>query len=317
MITGGGLIGAQIARLEQQAGRHPVIFDVAPNRSALGEFLDLDRCTVVRGDVLHPLDLVDAVSGNDVRRIIHTAAFGGLTVGSAAAPLTSTHVNVIGTANVLEVARVLGLERVVLSSSGAIFVSFAGGEDRGAYSGEEAYPRPSSVYAANKQAAEDLGRAYVSTFGLDVLAVRYAAVFGPWRLGGGGGPTSMMEKWLRGAIEGEEVEIGPAPEDWIYSKDAAKGTHLACWVEKTPDRLFNLGTGELYRQRDIVEALRSAVPGAKVRVAALTGASPENPPMSIDRARAQLGYEPEFSLEAGLADYRDWMLASTGEGAGP
>src|SRR5262249_34728165 len=117
LITGAGLIGSQIARLEQEAGRTPVIFDIAPRADALADFVDLDRCVVVRGDVTNPLDLVNAIQSNGVRRIVHCAAHGGLTPGSNAAPLTSTLVNVMGSAYVLEAARVLKLDRVVLASS--------------------------------------------------------------------------------------------------------------------------------------------------------------------------------------------------------
>ena len=90
MITGAGLVGSQIARLEQDAGRTPVLFDFAPSPAALADFVDLDKCVVVRGDVTNPLDLVAAVEQHDVRRICHTAAYGNLTLGSNVAPLTST-----------------------------------------------------------------------------------------------------------------------------------------------------------------------------------------------------------------------------------
>jgi nucleoside-diphosphate-sugar epimerase len=309
LITGAGLIGVQIARLEQEAGREPVVFDVAPNRDALSDFLDMDRCAVVKGDVLNPLDLVAAVTQHGVRRIVHTAALGGLTMGSRVAPLVSTHVNVVGSANVLEVARVLELERVVLASSTANFVSSVGGEDEGAYSLENAYPHPTSIYAANKLAAEHLGLAYQATFGLDVLAVRYAAVFGPWRLGGGGGPTAMMESWLRAAIAGKDVEIGPGPTDWIYSKDAARGTYLACWTDQVNDRVFNLGVGESYGPSEIATALRTIIPDSQVRAQSID--APKSPAMNIERAKEQLGYRPEFLLGAALADYREWVLATT------
>src|SRR3974390_2887157 len=180
LITGGGLIGSQIARLEVEAGRTPVIFDLAPRPEALADFVDVDKVKIVRGDVTNPLDLVGAVEANDVRRIIHTAAYGNLTIGSNQNPLTSTLVNTMGAAYALEIARIYKLDRIVLASSSTLYMSMVGGEDQGQYGYEEAYPRPNNVYAANKQAAEDLGRAYQNTFGVDVVAVRYAAVFGPW-----------------------------------------------------------------------------------------------------------------------------------------
>src|SRR5262249_25751590 len=137
LITGAGLVGSQIARLEQEAGRTPVVFDFAPRADALADFVDLDNCVVVRGDVTNPMDIVAAIEKNGVTRICHTAAYGNLTFGSNLAPLTSTLVNTMGTAYILEAARVLGIERVVLSSSSTLYMSLVGGEDNAEYGFEE------------------------------------------------------------------------------------------------------------------------------------------------------------------------------------
>lgn len=308
LITGAGLIGSQIARLEQEAGRTPVIFDVAPRTDALADFVDIGNCVVVRGDVTSPLDIVAAVTANGVRRIIHTAAFGGLTLGSNAAPLTSTLVNTMGSAYVLEAARVLKLDRVVLCSSSTLYMSMEGGQDNGAYGMEEAYPRVNNVYAANKQAAEDLGRAYQKTFGLDVVAVRFAAVFGPWGPGGGGAATTAMERWIRGSMAGEPAEVTISGADWVYSKDAAKGAHLACWADSYTDRLFNLGMGRPYPAQEIADAI-NAVTGTGSAKPSPAAISPGRPAMRIERASQQLGYQVEYPMDVAVRDYRDWLAA--------
>jgi nucleoside-diphosphate-sugar epimerase len=172
------------------------------------------------------------------------------------------------------------------------------------------------VYAANKQAAEDLGRAYQATFGLDVVAVRFAAVFGPWGAGGGGAATIAVERWLRAAVNGEPVEVDLGGSDWIYSKDAAKGTHLACWAEGLQDRLFNLGMGRFYGADDVAAAIDAAVPGSDAKVTAqppsatmfqMSPGAAAGKIMNIDRARNQLGYEPEFPMPAAIADYVAWV----------
>ena len=85
LVTGAGLVGSQLARLEQEAGRTPVLFDIAPNRRALADFIDLEDCVVVRGDVLNPLDLVAAVRQYGVTRIAHTAAYPNLMAGELVA----------------------------------------------------------------------------------------------------------------------------------------------------------------------------------------------------------------------------------------
>ncbi len=312
LITGGGLIGSQLARLEVEAGRRPVIFDVAPSVDALAEIVDIERCVVVQGDVTRALELVSAVERHGVRRIVHTAAHGGLTAGSRRAPLASTEVNVMGTAHVLEVARLLELDRVVLCSSSTLYTSLEGGDDEGAPGMEEAYPRPSTVYAATKQAAEDLGRAYRLQFGLDVVTVRYAAVFGPWGPGGGGVPTAAMERWLRTGLAGDPVEVDIFVPDWVYSKDAALGTQLACWADGPASRTFNLSMGRHYGAPEIAAALAALFPGVAIGAASRDAASlarddPE--PMRIDRARRELGFEVRYPMPIALRDYRQWLEA--------
>lgn len=311
LITGGGLVGSQLARLEVDAGRTPVLFDVAPDREALADVVDLERCAVVRGDVTSPLDLVAAVKAHGVRRIVHTAAHGGLTAGSEQAPLAATQVNVMGTAHVLEVARVLQLDRVVLCSSSVLYGSLDGGGDQGAAGQEDAYPRPSTVYAATKQAAEDLGRAYRLRFGVDVVTVRYAAVFGPWGPGGGGRPTAVMEQWLRGALAGGPVEVETFVADWIYSKDAAAGTQLACWSETVRSPVLNLSMGRDHGADDIAGALAALVPTATVRAVPAAGAR-RRQPMSIERARRELGFEVRYPMPEALADYKRWLEDGVG-----
>ena len=306
LITGAGLVGSQIARLEQEAGRIPVIFDMAPRAEALSDFVDVEKCVIVRGDVTNPLDLVAAVESNDVSRIIHTAAYGNLTAGSNQAPLTSTLVNTMGTAYVLEIARIYKIERVVLASSSTPYMSMVGGEDAGQYGYEEAYPRPNNVYAANKQAAEDLGRAYQNTFGVDVVAVRYAAVFGPWGPGGGGVATTAMERWIRAALAGDPSEITISGADWIYSKDAARGTHLACWADGLDSRLFNLGMGRSYNAQEIADAVNAVTADGLAQPSAKAIMAPRQA-MNIDRAQKQLGWTVDYPMGLAISDYRDWL----------
>ena len=194
---------------------------------------------------------------------------------------------------------------MVLSSSSALYLGLSGGEDNGEYGMEEAYPHPNNVYSANKQAAEDLGRAYQNTFGLDVVAVRYGAVFGPWKAGGGGMATTAMERWLRTAMAGQPSEVDLGGADWVYSKDAAQGTHRACWAENLETRIFNLAMGRAYSAQDVADAINKAIPG---NLATAPNSKPHvGPIMSIDRAKKQLGYEVEFPMEAAVADYRDWI----------
>jgi nucleoside-diphosphate-sugar epimerase len=318
LITGGGLVGAQVARIEVDRGERPVILEVAPQRDALAAILDPERIRIVQGDVLNPLDLTRVIREENITHIIHTAANPMLTVGAQQNPYAAIHLNILGTANVLEAARVFGVRRVVLCSSSTLYTSMAGGEDQGVFMKEEAYPRPNTVYATTKQAGENLGLNYAQDFGLDFRAVRFAAVFGPWKgRGGGGGLTVAFRDLVEKAVKGEEVSFPVSAGNvmLVYSKDAAHGAVLACHTEGLKSRVFNLGMKRVYSAEDIEAAIRRVVPGARVTLLRTPGRvarAPEQAPrplyeagMNTDqtRAHAELGYEPKYDMEAALRDF--------------
>jgi nucleoside-diphosphate-sugar epimerase len=266
--------------------------------------VDLEKCTVVQGDVTSVVELTEVVRRHGVSRIVHTAANPGLTPGAERYPFRAVEINVVGTANVLEVARIFDVARVVLCSTTSLYFSMAGGEDGGAEGFEEATARPDTVYATTKQAAENLALNYVKIFGLDVMVVRLAGVFGPWP-GGGGMGTAMLRGLLEDALDGKPVVVPRMEIDWVYSTDVANGISRACWVESPPGRVVNLSNGTLTTADDLVDIIRRLVPGADVRAGvpmpgvAFREASPSN----LDRAKAYLGFEPEHDMLSGMREF--------------
>ena len=121
LITGAGLVGSQIARLELERGERPVLMDVVPQPAALAEIVDVNKVGLVKGDVLNPLDLAKVIKEEEITRVIHTAANPMLTVGAQQSPYTAIRLNIVGTVNVLEAARIFELERVVFCSSFVLY----------------------------------------------------------------------------------------------------------------------------------------------------------------------------------------------------
>jgi nucleoside-diphosphate-sugar epimerase len=310
LVTGAGLIGSQIARLLVEKGERPVLLDVAPQLNALADIAEVERLTVAQGDILTPLDLARAVREHGITRILHTAANPLLTVGAQQNPHAAIRVNILGTVNVLEVARAYGLGRVVLTSSAVLSHYLTGGEDGGDAAKEEAFPRPSTFYAATKQAVESLALNYARWFGVDVAVVRFAAVVGPWRGRGGGGPSNMFRDLIERSLRGEETPLPRRAMEWVYSKDAAAGAVLALQALRLESRVFNVSTGRVYRAEEVAETVRRVIPTARVRLEEVTEASSPFPevhaPLDLSRSRAQLGYEPGYDLERAVRDYVEW-----------
>ena len=307
MITGAGLVGSQIARILVQQGEKPVLFDIAANLAALADVVEVDKVTLFRGDLLNPFDLGRVINENGITRIVHTAAYPNLGTGAQENPYGAIQVNIMGTANVLEAARLHGVERVVMISTAAVARGVAGGEDNGDRSKEEALPRPSSFYSATKQAGENLGYNYARSHGVDFRAVRFPNVCGPWIPGGGGRPSAMFRTLVEKSVDGVEHTIPPGTMEWLYSKDAARGVVLTLQAEGIKSRVFNLGVGRPYDNQELIDIFKQVVPGAKLSIdESVTTAQTSSVFLDITRAQTELGFDAEYDIPAAVTDFVGW-----------
>jgi len=311
LIIGAGLVGSQIARILVESGERPVLMDRAPQPGALGEIFDLSRATLIEGDVLQQLSLVQAIRDHDITEIIHMAGNAMFTVGAQRDPYAAIQLNIMGTANVLEAARVMGVRRVVVASSNVLNHHLEGGQGEGDLSREEAFPRPITIYSACKQAMESLGLNYARWFGVDFAAVRYGAVAGPWGGAGGGGPSNVFRSMLLAAHKGEEAVVPAHNLEWVYSKDAARGTVLALKAGALKRRVFNLTMGRLNGPDEISAALRSVFPGVRLRIDAPFDGTPalreHKFASNLGSAKDMLGFVPAYQMNHAVRDMAAWL----------
>lgn len=311
MIIGVGIVGSQIARVLVERGERPVLMDRAPQQAALGEIFDLSRATLVEGDVLQPLSLTEAMRKFKVTEIVHLAGNPMFTIGAQKHPYAAIQLNIMGTTNVLEAARAEGIKRVVVASSNVLNHHIEGGEGKGDPRKEEANARPITIYAACKQAIENIGLNYARWFGVDFAALRYGAVAGPWGGVGGGGPSNAFRAMVQAALNGEEALVPPSRMEWVYSKDAARGTVLALGAASLKRRVFNITMGSLNGPEEFAAALRAVAPGVKIRLSAPTDGSPalrhNEYASDLSAAKEDLGYEPQYQMQEAVRDMAGWL----------
>jgi nucleoside-diphosphate-sugar epimerase len=141
-------------------------------------------------------------------------------------------------------------------------------------------------------------------------------VFGPWRGHGGGGPSNVMREAVRRALAAEEAVLPAGRMEWVYSKDAARGTVLALKARSLPSRVFNITMGMVASPDDMASALRTVIQGAKVRIETPAAAAVSLPdmthPSDLRLAQSVLGYAPAFGLLEALRDFIGWMGAREG-----
>jgi nucleoside-diphosphate-sugar epimerase len=311
LITGGsGLVGANAARMLLDRGERPVLFDVALNERLLRAVgVDPAEIPVVRGDVADLPGIISALREHKIGRVLHLAAFLGEEVQRR--PYGGVQLNLMGTVNVIEAARLEGVKRIVFSSSSTVFHAQIG--EGGPKKIDETIPlNPLSIYAAAKAGGEFLGRAYAKRFGFEFVTVRFAALYGPSPAGLKATREQAIQQMVRAALKGEAAAINwpYGPAQLLYGKDAAKGAVLAVLKDNLKENIFHIGTGETSTGDDILSALKRHFPGVDITLT--RGARPmpypeERVPHDLTRAREKLGYEPEYLLDKALGDYAETL----------
>jgi len=293
LITGAGLIGCHTAKELVQRGDEVTFFDFALRPDYIRHVTGKDL-RVIRGDIRDLAALMDAFQQVRPECVIHLAA----SVGEANIDnvYTGFQVNLVATINVAEAVRLAGVRRLIHASTQALYV----GEDPKELLYEDS-PLDSRgrVYTASKLACEHVLRTYVAKHKFELALLRFAGVYGFRSVAGGPGVAVQEAVWT--AAAGNPVVLNAYESvDFIYAKDLANGIALAVHTSPLPHQVYNLGSGTLTTIDNVEEALRKIFPGVQISRGKLT---PARPRMDITRARAELGFSPEYRLEAGLRDY--------------
>lgn len=307
LVTGGsGLVGAYAVGMLLERGERPVVYDVALNERLLAVVgVDPAKVTLIRGDMMDLPALISTLRDNDCDRIIHLAAFLGEEVQRR--PYSGVRLNFMGTVNVFEAARLEKVSRVIFPSSGTVYLGSLG---EGLAKIDESIPmNPPSVYAATKASCEFMGRAYAKRYGFEFICLRYTGgLYGPSPAALKATREIAIQQMIRAAVKGEPAKIAwpYGPAEILYGKDAAKGTVLAVLKDSFKDSLFHIGNGDTLSGDDIVAAVRKVFPGSSIDL--IKAKNPMPYPESrlasdFSRAKEQLDYEPEYTIEKAVADY--------------
>jgi len=314
-VTGGaGFIGGHLCDALLSLGATIRVIDDLSNSTLdhLGELIELepDRVRFVHGSILDDAALDEALEG--AATVFHLGAMGSVP-RSVEAPARTFAVNATGTLRVLEAARRAGAARVVGASSSSIY-----GNQPELPKRETQLPRPLSPYAASKLALEHLFLSYAKTYGMSTIALRLFNVFGPRQPGNSpysGVIAAFAEKLLHAdapVIFGDGLQS----RDFTYVADAVMAFLLAGSVKVPPrGEVINIGTGTSVTMLELARAMANAagVPHIHPQLQPARPADVKHSLADITKAKELLGYEPAYSLEAGLQDLIAWRRQAASE----
>ena len=298
-VTGAlGCIGAWVTRNLLRAGQAVTVFDLGSDRKRLRLILEpaeLKQIDFVQGDVTDTAAVEAALCASGATRVIHLAALQ-VPFCKANPPLGAS-VNVIGTINVFEAARVLGIPHIVYASSAAVYGSGADYE-RDILENDAPF-LPRNLYGVFKLANQGTAQIYHQDYGINSIGLRPYTVYGPGR---DQGMTSTPTRAMLAAAAGQPWHISFGGRNGFqFADDVAK---IFIQAASLPDwqgaESFNLG-GSIAHMSAVVAAIEQAAPEVAGRIT-FEDEALALPAGTSDRALASaIGPLPHTGLTEGVA----------------
>jgi UDP-glucose 4-epimerase len=302
LVTGGaGFVGATLVRQLAGAGHSVRAFD----NYSTGDPAHLDgvEAELVEGDIRDTGALAEALDG--LNAVIHLAAAGSV-IKSIEDPIANFEANVLGTFRVLNAARLAGIERVVLASTGGALIG-----DATPPVDENSLPKPISPYGASKLAGEGYAYAFSQCYGLRTIALRFANVYGPWSERKQGA----MNVFFRAIHAGEPIVIygdGTSSRDYTHVEDISRALRLALERDVPGGTVLHIASGVETTVKDLADLCRAAadVPDHPIEYRPARRGEVDRNFASYELAAKMLDYAPTISREDGIRNTWHWFTES-------
>ncbi|MFV0439492.1 MAG: NAD-dependent epimerase/dehydratase family protein [Desulfopila sp.] len=298
LVTGAaGFIGSYLIPALTGQGNRVYATDLVAEPAWLEK---MPQVTYFRGDLSREEDVYKMMGLAKPDKVVHLVSL--LAGPCEADPRLGYRVNFNSTLALLDACVTYGVKRFVMTSSISVF-----GKGLAEPVPDDAPKQPATVYGQTKLACEHLMEWYRRVHGLGCAAVRFPWVFGPGRTTGI--TAEYSSKLLDMIGRGEKLIIDNPEEkgDWLYVKDAVKSLLLLLEIEDQPQIAYNI-MGEVYTVREAMEIARKIFPEAEIELVDRHGTlSPYPAAYDDSRARAEIGWEPDYSLATAMTEHVEFV----------
>jgi UDP-glucuronate 4-epimerase len=307
LITGvAGFIGSNVALSLLKQGMSVIGIDNMNNyyntdwkNDNTKNLNDFEKFSMIVGDILDEAKLEQIFKNNEIDSVVHLAARAGVRP-SIDDPKLYEAVNVRGTLNILEAARINEVKKIVFASSSSVY----GNQTKTPFSEEDRVDNPVSPYAATKKAGEELCYTYSHLYGISVTCLRFFTVYGP-----NGRPDMAPYLFTEAIIKGKAIKRfgeGHTGRDYTYIDDIVSGITSAIEYMEPYD-IFNLGNSSPVILNDFIKLIEKVTGRtAKIDQHPIQPGDVDITFADISKARALLKYNPKTDLETGLQNFTRW-----------
>lgn len=312
LVTGGaGFIGSNLIESLLDSGNKVVCLDnfSTGKRENLKSFSANPDFRLIEGDIRNYCDCKKAVI--DIDFVFHQAALGSVP-RSIKDPVSSTDVNIGGFVKVLFAAKEAGVKRFIYAASSSTY-----GDQPDLPKVENKIGSPLSPYAITKYVDELFASNFASSYGIEVIGLRYFNVFGR-RQDPDGAYAAVIPKFVMMLMKHEVPVIngdGSVSRDFTYIDNVIQANHLAAVVtdKLTVNQVYNIAHGERTTLNQLFSSIRlfsSRYDKEILKIEPLYAPPREgdiaHSLASIEKARKYLGYSPEFNVAKGLEEAVKW-----------
>ena len=310
LVTGGaGFIGSHL--VEKLLNNNYAVtvvdnFDPYYSReikmSNMANFIDSSFVTFVELDILNNEDIYSKLD-REYGAIVHLAAKAGVRP-SIQDPIIYQDVNVKGTQNLLEFAKVKNIKQFIFASSSSVY-----GINRNfPWKESDAVLNPISPYASTKISAELLGHVYSHLYGMRFIALRFFTVFGPRQR-----PDLAIHLFSKKILNDEEINLfgnGSTRRDYTYVSDTVQGIFNAIHYTRTLYEVFNLGNHHTVSLSEMLSTIEDVFE-KKAKIKYLPEQMGDVPITFADISKAEqlLNYIPRTNFKDGVVNFKNWLTS--------
>lgn len=305
LVTGGaGFIGSNLCEALLNKGYKVRCLDNLSNgkQENVDAFISNSNYTFIKGDIRDYDTCHQAVQNVDY--VLHQAAWGSVP-RSIEMPLLYEEINIKGTLNMMEAARQSNVKKFVYASSSSVY-----GDEPNLPKVEGREGKVLSPYSLTKRTNEEYGRLYSELYGLDTYGMRYFNVFGR-RQNPKGAYAAVIPKFIQLLLNDERPTIngdGKQSRDFTYIENVIEANLKACLApSKAAGQAYNIAFGGREFLIDIYYGLCQAL---EKKIEPIFGPDRagdiKHSNADISKARALLGYDPEWDFAKGIAEAISW-----------
>ncbi len=292
-------------------------YDVALKQRRHQMLLQSDAFSRTEGMLEDEALLSKVIDGFRPDVVVHLAAQAGVHY-SLENPRAYLDANIIGAFNVMEAARRLGVQHLLMASTSSVY----GANTEMPFSEVEKADTQLTIYAATKKANESMAHAYAHIHDLPTTMFRFFTVYGPW-----GRPDLALYKFVDAILDGRPIDIynhGDMYRDFTYVDDLVRAIRLLIDVVPVrpqdgvvpegdslspvaPWRVVNIGNSDMVRLLDFVDAIEECL-GLKAERNYMGMQTGDVPATWADAEllKTLTGYRPMTDFRDGIAQFVDW-----------